>query len=148
MMDELVIFKRQLDLKELENQLIKLDQVEIPTEHQFMGGIYLRSISVPAGTLIIGKRHRHETCNMLLSGVMSIYIGEDQPNKMLKGPCIFRSDPGSKKMGYAHTDCVFMNLHPTSETDLDKIESEFIIPEEEYLLNEAKSLKEVGSCLG
>lgn len=148
MMDELVIFKRQLDLKELENELIKLDQVEIPTEHQFMGGIYLRSIAVPAGTLIIGKRHRHETCNMLLSGVMSIYIGENQPNKMLKGPCIFLSDPGSKKMGYAHTDCVFMNLHPTSETDLDKIESEFIIPEEEYLLNEAKSLKEVGSCLG
>jgi hypothetical protein len=148
MMDELVIFRKQLDLKELENELLKLDQVEIPTEHQFMGGIYLRSISVPAGTLIIGKRHRNETCNILLSGIMSIYIGEDQPTKRLTGPCIFRSDPGSKKMGYAHTDCVFMNLHPTNETDLDKIEAEFIIPEEEFLLHGAKSPEEVELCLG
>lgn len=147
-MSDLAIFKTQLDLKELETELLKLDQVEIPTDHQFMGGIYLRSISVPAGTLIIGKRHRYETCNMLLSGTMSVYIGEDQPTKMLIGPCIFRSDPGSKKMGYAHTDCVFMNLHPTDETDLEKIEARFIIPEEEYLLQEAGSLKEGELCLG
>ena len=147
-MDELVIFRKQLDLKELENEFLKLDQVEILTDHKFMGGIYLRSIVVPAGTLIIGKRHRNETCNILLSGIMSIYIGEDQPTKRLAGPCIFRSDPGSKKMGYAHTDCVFMNLHPTNETDLEKIEAEFIIPEEEFLLHGAKNPEEVELCLG
>jgi hypothetical protein len=41
-----------------------------------------------------------------------------------------------------------MNLHPTNETDLEKIEAEFIIPEEEFLLHGAKNPEEVELCLG
>lgn len=132
-MNELTIFKRQLNLKELEDKLSECEQVEIPIIHDFMGGVYVRQMLAPKDTLIIGKRHRHETCNILLKGKLSVYVGENQPVKHIEGPCIFKSEAGAKKMGYTHTDVIFLNIHPTIETDLDKIESEFIIPEEEYL---------------
>ena len=133
MMNEIEIFKGQLSLKDLEDELGKYEQVEIPTTHNFMGGVYVREILIPKGTLLIGKRHRHETCNMVLKGTLSVYMGQHLPVKTLIGPCIFPSEPYAKKMGYAHTDVVFVNIHPTKETDFKKIEDEFIITEKEYV---------------
>jgi len=144
---EIEAFKGQLTLKDVENELLKHEQVEIPTTHSFMGGVYVREIFIPEGTILIGKRHRHETCNMLVSGTLSIYMGKHLPVKTLTGPCIFPSEPGAKKMGYAQTDVIFANIHPTEETDLEKIEDEFIIPEEEYLemtkITEIKQIEKV-----
>ena len=142
-MNELAIFKQQLNLVELESELLKLEQVEIPIIHDFMGGVYVRQMVAPKDVLIIGKRHRHETCNILLSGKLSVYVGENEPVKHIEGPCIFKSEVGAKKMGYTHTDVIFLNIHPTTETDLDKIESEFIIPEEEYM-EQIIDIKKVG----
>lgn len=149
MSTELEIFKSQLQLKELENELLKMEQVEIPTTHTFSGGVYLRQIFIPKGTIIIGKRHRHETCNILLSGSLILYMGEDVPTQRIDGPFLFTSAPNTKKMAYCVEDAVFVNIHPTKETDLEKIEQEFIIPEEEYLLEEAKRIEDGGvKCLG
>lgn len=130
---EVELFKRKLNLIDLENYLRDYEQAEIPIVHEFMGGVYVRSIFVPKGTLIIGKRHRLETCNLLLVGEISIYMGEKIPVKRMKGPTFFKSEPFAKKMGYAHTDLIFINLHPTESKDLEEIEKQFIIPEEEYL---------------
>jgi hypothetical protein len=132
-MNEIAIFKNQLSLKDLENEFLKHEQIEIPITHSFMGGVYIREIFIPKDTIVIGKRHRHETCNILLKGTLSIYMGRDLPVKTITGPCIFSSGPGTKKMGYSQTDVVFANIHPTEDTDLEKIENEFIIPEDEYL---------------
>lgn len=129
---DITIFKEKLDLFKIETILKEFPQTEIPILHEFMGGIYTRSIFVPEGTLIIGKRHRYESCNLLLVGEMSIYMGEDMPVKRIKGPLFFKSEPGTKKMAYCHSDVIFINLHPTDKTDVDEIENEFIISEEEY----------------
>lgn len=148
-MDDLVIFKQQLSLKELENQLAKLEQVDIPTNHTFSGGVYIREIAVPKGTIIIGKRHRKESCNILMKGSMILYMGENIPTQKITGPLLFTSPPNTKKMAYCEDDVIFLNIHPTNETDLEKIEQEFIIPEEEYLIQEQKRLENGGlSCLG
>ncbi|KKL05212.1 hypothetical protein LCGC14_2608290, partial [marine sediment metagenome] len=96
-------------------------------------------------TIIIGKRHRFETCNIVLQGKISIYMGEDIPVKTIEAPCIFNSQPGVKKMGYTHEDTIFLNIHPTSEKNLDKIEAEFIIPEDEFII---EIDKEGQKCLG
>ncbi len=133
-MNDLEIFKGQLSLYELEKKLSKMEQVDIPLDHIFSGGVYIRQISVPKGTIIIGKRHRHETCNILIKGVLVLYMGEDVPTQKIEGPFLFTSPPGTKKMAYCQEDAVFLNIHPTTETDLEKIEKEFIIPEEEFLL--------------
>lgn len=132
-------------LFELEQILSNLPQVEEQVSHHFGGGVYARELFIPAGSLIIGKRHRHETLNLVLKGHISIYMGPGVPMKHIHAPAIFPSPPFTKKMGYAHEDTVFVNVHPTTETDLEKIEEEFIITEKEYI-----HLIEKGdiSCLG
>lgn len=137
-MNDIDVFRDKLSifnvptLKDLEEELVKLPQILIPTIHTFSAGIYVREIHIPAGTIVIGKRHRHSTCNMLMAGELSIYMGPNLPVKHLTAPCIFTSEPGAKKMGYAHTDVIFVNVHPTTSTDLEEIEKEFIITEKEY----------------
>jgi hypothetical protein len=132
--EELELFKEQLDIVKLEEEWGKLPQVEIPLTHDFIGGVYLRTILIPAGTLVIGKRHRYETCNLLLSGEMSTYMGKDIPVRRDKGPAFFKSKPEVKKLGYAHTNSIFVNIIPTLEMDLDEIEKKIIISEEEFKL--------------
>ena len=141
--NELAIFKRKLDLIDLENAFSQLPQVETELKHNFSHGIYVRELFIPKDTIIIGKRHRYETCNIVLKGEISIYMGEDIPVKRLKAPCIFNSEPGVKKMGYTHEDTIFVNIHPTHERNVEKIEDEFIISEAEFMALEGGQ-----QCLG
>jgi hypothetical protein len=133
-MDDITLFTEHLLLKKIENIMLEEKQYDIPVEHIFSGGVYIRQVFNPKGSLIMGKRHRHETCNILLSGELSIYMGKDIPVNKIKGPFLFTSKPNTKKFIYCHEDAIFITIHPTNETDLEKIEKEFIISEEEYEL--------------
>ena len=147
---DLTIFKKQLSLVDLEKELLKLPQIEAPVKHNFAEGVYIRELFIPKDSLIIGKRHRYETCNILLKGELSIYMGPDIPVKRMKAPCIFNSKPGTKKMAYSHEDTIFINVHPTNERDLEKIEDEFIISEAEFIKQQMikDALEGDQKCLG
>jgi len=137
----------------LEEYLSTLPQQETPVIHHFYGGVYTREMRIPAGTFIIGKRHRHRTCNILMSGKLTVYLGDGADPQTVEGPLIFESAPLVKKVAYAHTDVIFMNMHPTSLTDEDEIEREFIITDSEYLALLASSAAPVVGgketlCLG
>lgn len=143
-----MVFNNQplsLDLIEAEMNNGKHTKVETPVTHFFAGGVYVRQIFIPKCTLILGKRHRHETCNMLLQGRMLQFNEADGSSTILEAPAMFKSMPGTRKLGYALEDSIFCNIHPTDETNLEKIEEQVIIPEEEY-----QALIEKGEvkCLG
>lgn len=130
---EIELFKEQLNLDNVEQAMLQHEQVECPEAHDFAEGVYVRTIMIPKDTLILGKRHRFETCNILLAGEISIYMGKGKPVKRLKAPCIFNSAPGVRKLGYTHKDTLFSNIHPTSKTDLKEIEEDFIVSEKEHI---------------
>jgi len=138
-------------LIDLQKEMLKLPQVEAPVTHNFAEGVYIRELFIPKDSWIMGKRHRYETCNILLKGKLSLYMGPGVPVKVIEAPLIFNSKPGVKKFAYAHEDTIFLNIHPTSETDVDKIEQEFIISEEEFETldySEIKKLERGEICLG
>jgi hypothetical protein len=139
----MVIEKKEPSLKELEKWMLEFPQVEAPVTNHFANGVYVRELFIPAGSWIMGKRHRYETCNILLTGRLSLYMGKGVPVKTIQAPLIFNSMPGTKKFAYAHTDTRFLNIHPTAETDLDKIEQEFIITEEEFEKLDYKEIKQI-----
>lgn len=111
----------------LQKELLLLPQVEMPLTHHFSEGVYGRELSIPKGTLLIGKLHKRETLNILLKGEMTVASIEGVFR--VKAPYIYKSKPGVKKLGFAHEDSSFVNLHPTDETDLAVIESKFIATE-------------------
>lgn len=116
------------ELKALEGEIAKLPEVDCPVTHYFADGIYGREMFIPAGTVLTGKIHRHSTLNFLIEGDITVTTPEGM--KRIQAPAVFVSEPGCKKAGYAHTDCRWVNVHPTKLKDLSAIEAKFIVPEE------------------
>jgi len=73
-------------------------------------GLYTRWLHIPAGGMIVGKKHSEWTVNILSSG--TIIIMDDILGEQVKmtAPQVFESAPGTQKIGKALTDVVFMNI--------------------------------------
>ena len=99
-------------------------QPDCPLKHYFAPGAYGREIFIPKGTLLVGKIHKHSHLNMLMKGKVSV-LTEEGP-KVLEGPLTMVSPPGTKRVVYTHEDTVWVTVHLTNETDLEKIEDEII----------------------
>ena len=127
MQSDMDIFKQMLDIDTAVSKLSELEQVECPVKDHFAYGQYIRETSMPAGTFAIGKKHRYSTVNIILKGKLSVYNGKGNPILHIEAPYIWVSEAGVQKMAYFHEDTVWVNAHPTHDTDIDKIESEFII---------------------
>jgi quercetin dioxygenase-like cupin family protein len=105
------------------------------TEHYFAEGVYVRSLHIPAKTTVVGKIHKTEHVCFLMKG--SILVQTEHGEKVLEAPHIVVSPPGTKRVGLALSDTLWVNIHPTNERDLAKIEDQFIEPEAELVLNAA-----------
>ena len=109
------------------------DQVDVEklTSHYFADGVYLRELFIPAGVVVAGKIHRTKHLTIICKG--TVQITTDRGVEEITGPAVFVTEAGAKKAAYAVTDCWIMNPHPTTETDLVKIEEQFIAPSFEAL---------------
>ena len=115
------------ELQQLEDAIRLLPAQECPVDHHFADGIYGRAMHIPAGTVLTGKVHRFSTLNVLVQGEITVTTPTGM--QRLSAPAIFTSPPGCKKAGFAHTDVIWLNVHPTRLTDVASIESKFIEPE-------------------
>ena len=132
----------------LETEMRKREQIDIPVKHHFSQGVYAREITIPAGTLLTGKIHKFTQLNILSFGEISV-LTEDGV-KRVSAPFTVVSPPGTKRIAYAHSTCVWTTIHGTNETDLEKIENHFIAESDaqyEAFLEQAKTM-EIAQCLG
>ena len=111
-------------IHEFEKVIANQPQLEIKTTHHFSKGVYAREIFIPKGALIVGKIHKHECLNIVSKGDIS-FISIDGA-KRVQAPYTVLASPGVKRIGYAHEDTIWTTVHGTNETDLKKIEDEFI----------------------
>jgi len=108
----------------LQKVMTELPNIELRTEHYFTDGMYCRELYVPKDTVLVGKVHKKEHFCILSKGTMTI-VGEGT-RKTVTAPYIFVSEPGAKRAGYAHDDCVFVTVHRTEETDMARLEQELV----------------------
>lgn len=92
----------------------------ITLQHGFAEGVYVREMTIPVGTVIVGKIHRREHFSFLMRGDISVLTEEGL--ERMQAPRIMRNPPGTKRIGYAHSDVQWVNVHPAETTDLDEIE--------------------------
>ena len=97
------------------------DTDQCPLTHKFAPGVYVREIFIPKGTCIVGKIHKHDHPNFLMSGEVMV-ITEYQGREHLKAPLSIISKAGTKRIVLALEDTVWITVHATNETDLEKIE--------------------------
>ena len=124
-------------IERLEGEMLALPQVECPVDHFFASGVYVRQMTAPAGTLIVGHEHKTEHVCILLKGSMTIATPEGV--RTVSAPLTFIAPPG-RKVAVVLEDIVFQNIHATEERDLDKIEAQIITKSETW--NDAQALVE------
>lgn len=125
-----------------EQMMLEQPQVEIPVKHYFAEGVYGREIFIPKGTILTGKIHKYSQLNILALGVMEVLV--DDKVRLVEAPFTVISPPGTKRIARAIEDCVWITIHGTNETDLEKIEDHFIAKDEQEYLYFSEQLKLAG----
>jgi hypothetical protein len=123
----------------IQEELAKFPQVELKIKHHFAPGQYGRECFLEAGTMAIGKLHRHAHLNVISKG--RIYVATEFGVDLLEAPATFVSPAGTKRAVYALEDTIWTTVHSTSETDLEKVEAEVICPDYETFEREQRLLK-------
>jgi hypothetical protein len=103
------------------SQMEKMPQVDCQTKHYFGPSIYIREVTMPAGSIIIGKPHRKEHMCVMLQGRM-IIVDADGNKRELVAPITFVGGAG-RKVAYILETTVFQNILATDETDIEVLEN-------------------------
>lgn len=129
-------------IERIEAELLNVPQVDMPLTHRFAPGVYLREIFMPAGTFVIGHQHNTEHFNLVIAGRASVMI-EGKVHQIV-APCIFKSGMEVRKVLFIHEDMRWLTVHPTDETNLDRLEEILITKSPSFLLHEGemKALRE------
>lgn len=130
--------REQID--RLQAEMVKMPQADLQTEHYFSeSGMYCRKVFRPAGTLIVGKVHKHH--HLFLCAMGEIIAWTENGMKRLQAGDVVESKPGTKRVTLAVTDAIGMTVHRTDKTDLDEIEAELVELEETSMFDSGNNLK-------
>jgi hypothetical protein len=114
-----------------------------PVKHWLAPGIYAREIHLPAGTVVVGKIHRHRHFNIISQGSITCYT--EFGLETHTAPASFISEPGTKRVVHTHEDAIWTTIHhnPTDETDIETLENMFTALEYAELGMEVFEHKEI-----
>ena len=116
------------------------DSDQIPINHFFMEGVYIRKMTMYQGYVVIGAIHKHRHMCFLLEGHLS--VASSSGVKEYVAPCYIISEPGEKRILYAHEDSHWYNTdkNPNNIEDVEELEKQIVaLSYEEY-----KKYKEYG----
>jgi hypothetical protein len=105
--------------------VLQMPQVECPVKHYFAPGVCIREMFMPAGSLVIGHLHRFPDMNIMLTGRITL-LKDDGSVAELRAPQTFIGNPNGRKIAYVHEDCIWQNVFPTEERDVEKVEDLFL----------------------
>jgi hypothetical protein len=129
--------REQID--RLQAEIVKMPQATLDTHHYFANGMYAREVHRPAGTLIVGKIHKHEHLFIVTKG--QIIVWTENGMVRMTAPYVHVSKPGTKRVTLAEVDSSAMTVHRTDNTDLEEIEDEIIEAEENAMFDSNNILK-------
>ena len=109
---------------EAEKVMLSLKQEPCPVIHRFGPGVYIREVSIKSGIVAIGHHKNFEHTNIFLKGKV-LMLNDDGTKTELQAPMIFTGKPG-RKVGLILEDMVWLNVYPTDETDVEKLEAYFL----------------------
>lgn len=135
-MDVSVSVKKVSSPEEMINKMLEVESVigcmpgakfgddATPLKHTFADGLYIREMRAPKGMLNTSKLHKTTHPYFILTGDVSVLTESGMVR--IKAPYTGITKAGTKRVVYFHEDTVWITVHATKETDLEKIEEELI----------------------
>ena len=142
MIDELVLqVPTREAIERLEAEVLKLPQVDLRTTHVLSGGLYARTMFVPAGAVCIGALHKKDHVNVM-HGDASFW--SDGVMTRVSGFQVLAGVAGSKRAIVAHADTWWTTMLRTDLIDIEEIETE-ATDEHQKLQSRQQRIEEVKS---
>lgn len=110
-------------VKMLEEEILKAPQVDLKTTHAISGGIYARTMYVPAGTVLTGALHKKDHINIFVG---DFTVSSKAGVSRYTGHFVVECKAGEKRAIIAHSDGVWTTLVRTDLTDIEAIEDESV----------------------
>jgi hypothetical protein len=130
-------------LDQLEVTMMQLPAAECPVVHRFTPGLYIREITMPAGSLITSKIHKTEHPFTVSKGRVSVLTDLNEWQE-IEAPYTGITKPGTRRVLYVHEDTVWTTYHPlgemqvgdlgglTDQEKVDRIEGDIIEKHDEH----------------
>lgn len=109
-------------VRELEALTRELPQVEIATDHVLHGGMYARTITIPAGVLLTGVFIRVPTL-LVFDGNATVNAGDEPVT--LAGYHVLAASAHRRQAFVAHADTRLTMVFATQATSVAEAEAEF-----------------------
>lgn len=117
-------------IEDLKDDLSKLPQLDtdFQTDHYIINGMYIRKMTMPAGSLIVSKKHKSHHMFVCASG--SLLFRDEKGSHVINGGDIFESFPNTCRLVYVLKESTCITIHRTDKTNLEDIEVELIEPDD------------------
>lgn len=116
----------QKRVDEMQQAMAQMPQVNCPLDHEFTGKFYVRTIHVPAGTLVVSKIFKQDFPFFISKGKVSVWV-EGTGVVHREAPFWGFTKAGSRRVIMHHTDVEWTTVHFVGELrDVDEIEEQVI----------------------
>lgn len=99
----------------LEELMLQHEQIDIPADEKIVNGMYIRRITIPAGTILTGRVWLEDYVDIMISG--KIVVATVDGVKELSGYNVCDGYGGRKRAGYALEDTEWLTVHKTDATE-------------------------------
>ena len=114
-------------VSQLESIVLTVPQVDLQTQHKLSGGMYARTIFIPAGTVLTGATHKRDHINVMVG---DITVSTDEGMRRLTGFNVLETKAGMKRCGFAHADTQWTTISRTDLVVVEDIEDELVVESE------------------
>jgi hypothetical protein len=115
----------------LQDELLKMEQADIVTEHTFAPGIYERKIIVPPWCVLTGAPHKTNYKVRLEKGTIAVNVGAEV--KILTAPLEFDASAGEQRVGRVFDEeVVWVDVYENLDncTNIPTLEDRlYVVPE-------------------
>ncbi len=112
------------EVSALAEELKTLPQIDLPVQHEFLDGVYMRTVFMPKDSIVIGKIHKQEHVAIISKGSATVLTEHGVIE--IKAPFIFKSPPGARRALRIHEDMVWTTIHRSDHKDIESLEEQLI----------------------
>ena len=109
--------------------------------HHFGAGVYAKETRIPAGSILVQHKHKHDHLSVLASGSVELVV--DGVKSVIHAPACLTIEANKHHGVKSLTDVVWYCIHATECTDTDEIDEVLIVTGNTAEMHKlAESLKE------
>lgn len=120
-------------LDRIEATMAGMPQAHCPVVDRFTPGLYIREITMPAGTLVTSMVHKTRHPFVITRGKVRV-ISETEGAVTYTAPHTGITEPGTRRLLHVIEETVWTTFHVTELTDVEAIAAEILEPSPNQLI--------------